>query len=359
MIRTAIIGCGKIADSHVEQIQRIPGSKIVGVCDTEELMAKQLSKRFGAGGYFSAVDDLLAQTGPDVVHITTPPHSHFELAMQCMNSGCHVYVEKPFTVNFDEAKALVEHAASNNLMLTVGHDDQFTHATRRMRELVRAGYLGGKPLHMESHYCYELGSEGYARALLGDRNHWVRKLPGNLLQNVISHGISRIAEYMSSDRPLVIAHGFTSALLAHMGETAIQDELRVIMRDLDDVTAYFTFSSQIKPSLHQFRVYGAKNGLAVDHDQQTMVRLEGRRRKSYLEKFVSPLMLATQYVSNVRYNVAQFARRDFHMKSGMKFLIESFYQSIREGAPLPIPYKEILRTARMMDDIFSQIARPV
>ncbi len=45
------------------------------------------------------------------------------------------------------------------------------------------------------------------------------------------------------------------------------------------------------------------------------------------------------------------------MKSGMKYLIESFYRSIREGTPPPIPYREILLTARIMDAIFEQIAR--
>jgi predicted dehydrogenase len=358
MMNVAIIGCGKIADSHVSQIQRIRGSKIVGVCDAEELMAKQLSRRCSAERYFAEVPELLAETKPNVVHITTPPQGHFDLAMQCMSAGCHVYVEKPFTVTFDEAKVLVAHAAKNGLKLTVGHDDQFTHATRRMRELINAGYQGGKPLHMESHYCYELGSEGYANAVLGDHNHWVRKLPGKLLQNIISHGVSRIAEFLNSDQPFVIAHGFTSPLLRQMGESDIQDELRVIIKDTDGVTAYFTFSSQIRPSLHQFRVYGAKNGLIVDHDQQTLIRLAGLRRKSYLEKFISPLVLAREYVTNVKYNAMQFARRDFHMKSGMKYLIENFYRSISEGTPLPIPYKEILLTARIMDDIFSQIAAP-
>jgi hypothetical protein len=45
------------------------------------------------------------------------------------------------------------------------------------------------------------------------------------------------------------------------------------------------------------------------------------------------------------------------MKSGMKFLTESFYRSIVEGTPVPIPYREILLTARIMDDIFAQLSQ--
>ena len=59
MLKVAIIGCGKIADQHAEQILRIPGCEIVGVCDQEELMARQLQERLNVGKYFTEVQDLL------------------------------------------------------------------------------------------------------------------------------------------------------------------------------------------------------------------------------------------------------------------------------------------------------------
>ncbi|MGH9353394.1 MAG: hypothetical protein ACRD2G_14735, partial [Terriglobia bacterium] len=196
---------------------------------------------------------------------------------------------------------------------------------------------------------------GYAGALLGDKRHWVRRLPGKLLQNVISHGIARIAEFLTTESPEIIAHGFVSPLLKSMGESEIVDELRVIISEEEGATAYFTFSSQMRPSLHQFRIYGPKNGLVLDQDQETLIKLRGDQLKSYLEKFVPPVTLAGQYLGNARKNVVAFLRNDFHMKSGMKYLIESFYRSIVDGVPVPIPYREILLTARIMDKIFAQL----
>src|SRR6185503_10114804 len=198
MLRVAIIGCGKIADSHAAQIQRINGAEIVGVCDREELIAKQLYERFPIKGYYSDLEAMLEAARPDVVHITTPPQSHFALAQKCLERGCHVYVEKPFTVHAHEAADLIAIAEQKKLQITAGHDDQFRHGARRMRELVREGYLGAPPVHMESYYCYEITDGSYARALLGDKQHWVRKLPGQLLQNIISHGIARIAEFLTT-----------------------------------------------------------------------------------------------------------------------------------------------------------------
>jgi predicted dehydrogenase len=357
MLKVAIIGCGKIADSHASQIQRIAGCEIVGVCDREPLMARQLYDRFRVQRCFSNVQELLAEGRPDVVHITTPPASHFDLARTCLEAGCHVYVEKPFTLYASEAEELIRLADRKDLKITVGHDDQFTHVARRMRALVKSGYLGDGPLHMESYYCYELARSGYSGALLGDKQHWIRRLPGMLLQNIISHGIARIAEYLTNDIPQVLAYGFTSPLLRSMGETEIIDELRVIISENEGTTAYFTFSSQMRPSLHRFCVYGSRNGLMLDHDQDILIKLRGERFKSYIEKFAPPIILAKQYLGNLRVNMGYFLAMDFQMKSGMKYLIDSFYRSIQTGAPVPIPYREILLTARIMDAIFAQLSQ--
>ena len=210
MLKVAIVGCGKIADAHASQIQRVPGCEIVGVCDREPLMAEQLYERFRVRGCFTDLSELISRAQPDVVHITTPPESHFEIARFCLEHGRHVYVEKPFTLNAAEADQLVSLATEKGLKLTVGHNNQFSHVARRLRELVDAGYLGGTPIHMESYYGYDLSDPSYARALLSDSRHWVRRLPGRLLQNIISHGIARIAEFLTGDTPRVIAHGFLS-----------------------------------------------------------------------------------------------------------------------------------------------------
>ncbi len=355
MLKVAIVGCGKIADQHAEQIVLISGCEIVGVCDREELMARQLQERLNVGAYFTGVQDLLDKAKPDVVHITTPPQSHYPLGKLCLQAGCHVYIEKPFTVNAAEAENLISLAEHKNLKLTVGHNAQFTHAAVRMRRLVEEGYLGGPPVHLESYYCYDLRDAGYAKALLGDSHHWVRKLPGGLLQNVISHGISKIAEFLTGDSPEVVAYGFTSPLLRNIGETEIIDELRVILHD-DVTTAYFTFSSQMRPSLHQLRLFGPRNGLVMDDDQLTVIRVKGSRYKSYLEQFVPPWDYAKQYIGNSLGNMTKFLKADFQTGYSMKVLIRSFYRSITDGLPLPIPYKEILRTSRIMDEIFSQLS---
>ena len=86
-----------------------------------------------------------------------------------------------------------------------------------------------------------------------------------------------------------------------------------------------------------------------------LLRLRGARFKSYANCFIPPLQSAKEQLSNLLGNVRLFLGRDFHVDSGMKFLIASFYRSIQENTPVPIPYRQILLTARIMDAIFDQL----
>jgi predicted dehydrogenase len=355
MLKVAIVGCGKIADAHAWAISMIPGVEIVGACDTEVLMAKQLSERYKIGKYFADLDTMLEAVRPDVVHITTPPQSHFEIGKTCLNANCHVFMEKPFALNEAEAETLINLAEHNNLKMTVGTDEQFSHVAAWMRKLVNDGYLGGSPVHMESYYCYDLGDERFAKAFLADKAHWVRNLPGQLMHNVISHGIARIAEFLKGDNVKVIAHGFASDFLANIGGSDLLDELRAIIIDDHKTTAYFTFSTQMRPLLREFRIYGPVNGLVLDQDHHALIRVPGKIYVSYADKFIPLNYYARQYRKSMLANAKLFLRRNFHLKYGLKRLTELFYQSISEDSPLPIPYKEMLLTAKIMDSIFIQI----
>jgi predicted dehydrogenase len=359
MVKIAILGCGKIADQHVLAVRRIPGSHVVAACDRELLMAEQLGERFGISGIFTDLDALLSSVKPDAVHITTPPQSHYDLARACLQAGSHVYVEKPFTVTAVEAESLVALAQSRGLFLTAGHNYQFTLEMQEMRRLVHEGFLGGAPVHMESHWSYDLGDLSYVGPLLGSRNHWARRLPGQLFHNLISHGIARIAEFLDDDLAVLTASAHQSDALRGMGGQEVMDELRVMLRDSRGVTASFCFSTQIKPGMNIFRVYGPRNSLTVDLTSGSVLRHKGRSYKSYLTYLVPPLVAAGEHLVNCVRNSANIIRWRLYQDFGMKALIESFHEAIEKSSAPPIPYREIVLTARIMDAIFDQIRTPL
>jgi predicted dehydrogenase len=357
-LRIAILGCGKIADQHIAAIRRIANCEVVAACDREELMAKQLAERFNIPGVFSDVQQMLQSVSPDVIHITTPPQGHFQLAKQCLEGGSHVYLEKPFTVTAAEAKQLVALAETKNLKITAGHNYQFTPEMVRMRQLVADGFIGDKVLHVESYWAYDLGDTSYVGPMLSSKAHWVRQLPGQLYHNLISHGIARLAEFLDKDIDAVTVLSHQSQKLQSLGGQEVEDELRVLIRDRSGTTAFFCFSTQIKPALNFFRLCGLKNSITADFTGGDLICCENKSYKSYLTYFVPPLKAARQHFRNGLSNIYNFLRGRLHQDFGMKELIERFYQSIREKSAPPISYREIIVTAKIMDEIFRQVYPP-
>jgi len=353
-LRIAIIGCGKVADQHVQAIHRIPDCEIVSLCDRELLMAKQLGGRFDISECFSDLTEMLRASTPNVVHITTPPQSHYSVAKECLEFGSHVYLEKPFTVTAAEAEALIQLALTRDLKVTAGNNYQFTLEMLEMRRLVEQGFLGGKPVHLESYWSYDLGDLKYAGAFLGSRTHWVRQLPGQLFHNIISHGIAKLAEFLDDELTNIFATAHQSPTIRGLGAEEVLDELRVLIRDNTGTTAFFCFSTQIK-GLNQLRVYGSANSMIADIITGSLVRNGTRSYKSYLTYFIPPLKNAREHFRQARINIKKFLRRRIYQDFGMKELIERLYNSIREGGEPPIPYREIILTAQIMDEIFAQI----
>src|SRR2546428_462493 len=103
-LKVALVGCGQIADAHLHEIRKCRRAQLVGVCDRHADLAEQASVRFGRPPAFDDLRCMLATVRPDVVHVTTPPHSHRPVSIAALKSGAHVYVEKPFAIDLAEAR---------------------------------------------------------------------------------------------------------------------------------------------------------------------------------------------------------------------------------------------------------------
>jgi predicted dehydrogenase len=320
-------------------------------------MAGQLADRFRVPTVFSDAAEMLKHGGVDAVHVTTPAQSHFTLGRLCLEAGCHVYLEKPFTVNAAEADQLLDLAQRVHRRITVGHNLQFTPEALRLQKLVDDGFLGGNPIHVESIQCYSHDDPTYGRPVLADPSHWVRTMPGSLLHSLVSHGLAKISQFFAGDSPSVHATCFTSPYLLEHGHNDVVDEVRAVLRDERGTTGFFLLTTQFGAASNELRLFGRTGNLMLDNTYRTVVRRSPSGHKSYLRYFLAPLSQGREQARNSVVNVRQFLRKEFQMDFGMKKLMELFYRAIREGGPDPIPYPEIRRIARMMDAIFDQMPR--
>jgi len=342
-LRIGLVGCGQIADAHLGELRKIPAADIVATCDSYLDLAEQAAARFDVPAYFDSMDEMFRQTRPDVVHITTPPHTHKDLTLAALNAGAHVYVEKPFSTDVAEADLMLDAAKARGLQICVGHDQLFDPVWEDLRRRYKNGEFG-EIFHIDSVFGYDL-SGPFGALLSEDQQHWVHRLPGGLFQNNISHAVYRITDFMPDERPEVWAHWFT------LGKYTFPTDLRVMLKG-ETCTANVLFSSRARPVQKVARLYGTKAVVEVNLDAQTL-RIE--RPASLRGPFVK-LQLAYAQLKEARrafkWNAGRFVKSDIQFFGGMKRLFELFYASILDGQTPPILPNDIRRDTLIMDDIF-------
>ena len=105
-MKTIVVGAGHIAKQHLGCLRTLTNVCVVGVCDLSPAMAQAAAERFGVERWSTSYSELLESTQPDVVHVATPPATHFALASEALRGGAHVFVEKPITLHTQELDEL-------------------------------------------------------------------------------------------------------------------------------------------------------------------------------------------------------------------------------------------------------------
>ena len=290
---------------------------------------------------------MLTEARPDVVHVTTPPHSHAPLALQALAAGVHVYVEKPFTVTVAEADEVFAAADRHGRLVCVGHDHLFDPCWAELQAAVRRGELG-RVVHIDSVMGYDL-SGPFGRVLSGDPDHWVHRLPGGLFQNNISHAVYKVTDFLPDDRPEVWATWFGPP-------GRLPTELRVMFRGAD-ATANILFSSQARPVRRVAQVYGTRACVEVDLDGQTLRWTRPAGMPGPFGKIQRPWRHLAEAARSWGRNLWRFARSDLHYFAGMNRLFREFYRAVHAGGPSPTPPRDVRRVTVIMDDVFEACRR--
>ena len=352
MLNIGIVGCGKIADSHIEEIQKLGCARVLAVCDLEPILAEQLAVRYSIPRWYTDVDQMLAERQLDVIHIATPPHSHLSLARKAAEAGCHVFLEKPLALNASDGQRLIECAKQTGRKMTINYWYNFETHALALKEYVAKGNLGD-PIHIESYYGYDLAG-GFGKAFLADDRHWVHQLPGKLFQNIIDHAINKITPFLPDEPVEIIARAYRRRQVKDGRTDDVLDELRVMMLG-GGLSAYVTFCSQARPVSHFMRVYGTKNTAHIDYTFRSML-VEGKQTvPSALGRLLPPFKSTWRSLHNATHNVREFTASRFQFFAGMNRLLSLFYESILYDTPVPIQYSEILRVSRIMDEISAQV----
>lgn len=136
-----VIGCGNISPIYLQNLQSYAGTEVVAVADLDEAKASARASEFGVQKPCS-VDELLSDPSVEIVLNLTVPKAHFEIAMYAVESGKHVYNEKPLTVSWEQGKTLVAAAKDEDVLIGCAPDTFMGAGIQTCRELIDKGSIG-------------------------------------------------------------------------------------------------------------------------------------------------------------------------------------------------------------------------
>ena len=138
--RVAVVGCGYWGSKHVRVMHATEDVAEVALVDGREDRLQSLARNFKTAPSYADLRSALPHV--DAVVVATPPSTHVPIALEAIEAGKHVLVEKPLATTYSGATRLIDAAAKAGVVLMVGHTFEYNPAVRKLRELVRSQELG-------------------------------------------------------------------------------------------------------------------------------------------------------------------------------------------------------------------------
>lgn len=151
MLKAGVLGAGHLGKIHLRLLAESKNYELVGFYDADEIHAKQIVEEFGYT-YYESISKLIEAV--DVVDIVTPTFAHFETAKKAIESGKHVFIEKPITNTIEEAEQLIALATKHNVKGQVGHVERFNPAFTAVKDKIN------NPMFIETHRLAEFNPRG-------------------------------------------------------------------------------------------------------------------------------------------------------------------------------------------------------
>jgi len=141
MIRTAVVGPGKVAHNHARALMALPESNFVAICGRNREKVENFATQYNVAAY-SDVSEMVDKAGVEAVVICTPHPAHAGPAIAAMQAGAHVLVEKPLATTLVDCDVMIEAAKKNGVKLGVVSQRRFYDPVRRMKAAIEAGKIG-------------------------------------------------------------------------------------------------------------------------------------------------------------------------------------------------------------------------
>ncbi len=319
-LRAAIVGAGLMGRWHAHTLARV-GACVVAVADTDSQRAAQFARAHRAQAFVS-LDELLARTQVDVVHICTPLETHVACAMRALEAGAHALIEKPLAADARSTEQLLSCARERGRIVQPVH--QFVFQVGLQRALTQLARIA--PLVHIAFSAFTAGGSD-----------------DQLVADVLPHALALFA--------CVAPSSLDSA--AWQTQHPRAGELRA-WAEVNECSLAINISTHARPTQNQLSIVGARG--TIDCDLYHGFALFERGDVSRAHKLVRPFALSLRTFAAASINLAARALTREPAYPGLRALICKFYAAIRAGTTAPFSDEDILAVARARDVLMARLA---
>lgn len=260
-LQIGLVGAGYIADWHARALRAVRGLDLVAVCDRDETRAQQLGSRFAIASTYTDLGAMLAGQRLDAIHVLLPPDQHFAAALESLQAGAHVLLEKPMCLLEEECSMLAAEAARKGCGLGVSHNFLHSPIYRQLKKDVASGRLG------RLDQVTILWNKELPQLRNGPFGSWMLQGPGNVMLDTGVHSVAHLLDLVGlpdsiearADQPIDLPNGvrFFRRWLVRAIKGAVCVDLR------------FGFGSGFAE--HQIHVRGSAGTATVDFENDVYV----------------------------------------------------------------------------------------
>ena len=206
-MKYALIGCGRISPNHVVAAKN-NNLEIQALCDIipknsyDKILKFDLSKETHQ---YTDYKEMLKVEKPELVAIATESGKHAEIALDCIDYGCNVIIEKPIALSLEDADAIIKKAKEKGVKVCACHQNRFNKSIQKIRDAIEKDRFG-RLLYGTAHIRWARDYEYYSRAKW--RGTWAQD--GGALMNQCIHDIDLLRWMMGDEIDEVV--GMTDRL---------------------------------------------------------------------------------------------------------------------------------------------------
>jgi predicted dehydrogenase len=342
MVTAAIIGAGAMAREHIASLRRLENIRITGVCDLSPARAEATAERYGIEKWYVDYQIMLHESRPDIVHIVTPPETHFQIAYHALGERIHVLCEKPITTTYEEFKVLRDLAESVNCLLVEDQNYRFHSSVLRMNEFFKKGLLG-EIIDVQAFISLGISeSHGEGRAAL-------EKLKGGIIGDFLPHISYLLLMYVGAVRDL---HTVWSKRDRHSVHQV--DEFRSVILG-ERAFGYAGFSGNLHADGFWLRLRGTRMDTEANlFEPPRLITKHRRPTENALNKFVDGIDESRQVISGTFGSLWRKLAGGSY--DGLDEFIVRTYRAL-EGKPPPVTLDQIEETSILVTKFTDQLVQ--